>query len=109
MVYRTNLKCDDDELHESEICGQTLGMSSTYQNKKTSSYKCGSTNASLQNCSIERAHLQEVLKMSSMRCNTYLGTYYHGLSNPFKDLKIVVDSLADVHIVLMKYPCIANS
>jgi hypothetical protein len=83
-------------------------MSSTYQNKKTSLYKCGSANASLQSCSTERVHLQEVLKMSFMRRNTYLGTSYYGLSNPLKDLKIVFDSLADVNSVLVKCPCIVN-
>jgi hypothetical protein len=34
-----NLKCAD----------KLLGMSPTYQNKKTSSYTCGPTNASFQN------------------------------------------------------------
>jgi hypothetical protein len=35
----------------SEICGQTLGMNSKHQNKKTNSYKHGSTSAFFQSYS----------------------------------------------------------
>jgi hypothetical protein len=82
---------------ESEMCGLTLGMSSTYPNKKTCSYKYGSAKASFPSYSTERTHLQELLKMSSMRLNTCLGTSHRGLSKPFKDPGIAADSLTGFH------------
>jgi hypothetical protein len=70
-----------------------------------SSYKYGSENASFLIYSSGRMHLQEVLKMSSMRLNTCLGMSYHGLLNLFKDPGIVADSLMCSKRAGELYPC----
>lgn len=51
---------------ECEMTGQTLRMSSIYQNKKMSSYKYGPTNTSFPCYSTERMNLQKLLKITSM-------------------------------------------
>jgi hypothetical protein len=88
------------------MCRQNFGDELT--NKKTSSYENGSTNASFLSSSTERMHLQEVLKMSSMRLNMCLGMSYHGPLNLFKDPGIVVDSLAGIQNVLVKCLQVVN-
>jgi hypothetical protein len=87
---------------ESEMCTQPLWMSSMPQIKKTSSYKCGSTDALFPNYSTERTHLQELLTVSTNVLNTCFGTSCDGLPKPFKDRRIISDTLAGVHIVLVK-------
>jgi hypothetical protein len=47
-------------------------------------------------------HLQEVLKMSSVRFNTCLDTSYHWPSNTFKDVGGVAGSVTAVHNALLK-------
>jgi hypothetical protein len=41
--------------------------------------------------------------MSSMRFNASLDTYHHGLLHLFKDVGVVVDSLAGINNAMVKY------
>jgi hypothetical protein len=78
-------------------------MNATYQRRKRT-YKSGPANALFPSYSTERMQLQEVLKISSARFNTCLGTSCHGLSNAFKDPGIVVDTLTGIYNALVKCP-----
>lgn len=56
----------------------------------------------------ERAHLQQVLKMSTIRSNAHLNMSHHGLPHPFKDAEIVVDSLTGIHKAMVKCLFVVN-
>jgi hypothetical protein len=45
----------------------------------------------------QRVHLQQVLKMTSMRFNARLHTSHHGPTHPLKDDWVFVDGLTGVH------------
>jgi hypothetical protein len=71
------------------MCSQTLWMSSTYQNKKTSSYKYGTLNSSFQVLALTvRAYT-----VSSENLDICVYPSNHGMLNPFEDPTIVTDSL----------------